>query len=215
MRTTRDLDAVEIRILGTLMEKQQATPEYYPMTMNALIAACNQKTNRDPVTELGESEVSAALERLQDEKVAWKVVGARATHFDHNLDRRWSLTKPEKAILTLLFLRGAQTAGELRQRSERLYNFETLEELEQELRQMSTGDDALIRQLPRRPGQKEDRWMHLASGEVEAVAAPNSVAAPTANTVSGEPLSQRVTRLEEEVATLRNALEALMKKLGE
>src|SRR5207249_12110414 len=121
----RPLDPTEIRILGSLMEKQLATPEYYPLTINALVAACNQKSNREPVMELAESDVQRALDRLQDEKLVWKVMGGRAVRYDHNLDTQWQLDRRSKALLTLLFLRGPQTPGELRGRSDRLHEFES------------------------------------------------------------------------------------------
>src|SRR5437899_11726970 len=110
----RELDAVEIRLLGSLAEKQMSTPEYYPLTLNALIAACNQKSNRAPVMEVTEAEVQRALDALQEEKLVWKVVGGRATRWEHNLDTALQLDLPSKAVLTLLFLRGPQTPGELR-----------------------------------------------------------------------------------------------------
>src|SRR5512142_2429769 len=106
------------------MEKQMAPPEYYPLTLNALMAACNQKSNREPVMELAEGDVQRALDRLQDEKLVWKVLGGRAVRYDHNLDHVWHVNRREKALLTLLMLRGAQTSGELRGRSERLQSFE-------------------------------------------------------------------------------------------
>src|SRR4051794_20796895 len=126
----RELDPVEIRVLGCLMEKQMATPEYYPLTVNALVAACNQKSNREPVIEVGESEVQKALDRLQDEKLVWRVLGGRATRWEHNLDANLQLDHRAKALLTLLLLRGAQTAGELRGRSDRLHAFEAIDEVE-------------------------------------------------------------------------------------
>src|ERR1041385_6979460 len=130
-RLPRELDPVEIRVLGALMEKQLSTPEYYPLTLNALVAATNQKSNRDPVMELSEEEIERALNRLQDEKLVWRVMGGRAVRFDHNLDREWQLDRRSKALLTLLFLRGAQTAGELRGRSDRLHEFESIGEVEE------------------------------------------------------------------------------------
>jgi uncharacterized protein YceH (UPF0502 family) len=206
----RELDPVEIRILGSLLEKQLSTPEYYPLTLNALLAAVNQKSNREPVMELGESEVVRALDRLQDEKLAWKVLGGRATRFDHNLDAAWHLDPPSKAIVTLLFLRGAQTAGELRGRSDRLYRFDTIEDVDAALQRLASGDDALLREQPRRPGQKESRWAHLLGGAVAEV--PQSEeAAPAA----GEPLSARVQRLEQQVVELERELRELKAKLGE
>jgi len=206
----RPLDATEIRVLGSLMEKQMATPEYYPLTLNALVAACNQKTNREPVLDLAEDEVLKALERLQEEKLAWKVMGGRALRFDHNLDRVWHLTKPEKALLALLFLRGPQTAGELRGRSDRLHAFESVAEVEQALRDMSAESEPLVAPLPRRPGQKEERWSHLAGGAVEA-AAPEEHE-PQAH---AEPLSVRLARLEQQVSALAAEFSALKSKLGE
>src|SRR5881628_1944101 len=128
---SRELDAIEIRILGSLAEKQMATPEYYPLTLNALVAACNQKSNREPVMELGESEIQRTLDRLQDEKLVWKVLGGRAVRWDHNVDTTWQLDRATKAIVTLLFLRGPQTAGELRGRSDRLHAFDSVAEVEE------------------------------------------------------------------------------------
>ncbi|HEY3056510.1 MAG TPA: YceH family protein [Thermoanaerobaculia bacterium] len=208
-RIPRPLDPNEIRVLGSLMEKQLSTPEYYPLTLNALVAACNQKSNREPVMELSESDVQRALDRLQDEKLVWRVVGGRAVRFDQNLDKVWHLKPAEKAIITMLFLRGPQTPGELRGRSDRLHRFETVNEVEDTLRDMSAHSEPLVRELARRPGQKESRWAHTAGGEI--VEAPVAeVAAP-----SGEPLSARVARLEQSVAALADQLRALMEKLGE
>lgn len=213
-RVPRPLDPVEIRVLGSLMEKQLSTPEYYPLTLNALVAACNQKSNREPVMELSETEVQRALDRLQDEKLVWRVMGGRAVRFDHNLDAVWHLNRREKALLTLLFLRGPQTAGEMRGRSDRLQNFDTVGEVEELLREMGVHSEPLVRQLARRPGQKEERWAHLAGG---AIAEPE-VSAPAAaeyETRGGEPLSVRVQRLEERLEAIERALNDLRQKLGE
>ena len=211
-RLPRTLDPVEIRVLGSLAEKQLTTPEYYPLTVNALVAACNQKSNREPVMELGESEIQRALERLQDEKLVWKVLGGRAVRYDHNMDAVWHLTRKEKALITLLFLRGPQTAGELRGRSDRLQQFDTVAEAEETLRDMAAHSEPLVRQLPRRPGQKEERWAHLAGGAIveEAVAA-----APAESHTPSAPLSARVQRLEEQMEMLANELRELKAKLGE
>ena len=213
-RLPRELDPVEIRDLGALMEKQLSTPEYYPLTLNALVAAANQKSNREPVMELSDAEVQRALDRLQDEKLVWRVMGGRAVRFDHNLDALWHINRREKAILTLLFLRGAQTAGELRGRSERLHSFESVAEVEQTLRDMASQHEPLVRDLARRPGQKEERWMHLAGGAVVDEAVPASAASHTAAS-TGEPLSVRGQRLEESVASLLDELRSLKAKLGE
>jgi uncharacterized protein YceH (UPF0502 family) len=211
-RVPRVLDASEIRVLGSLMEKQLSTPEYYPLTLNALVAACNQKSNREPVLELNENDVHRALDRLQDEKLVWKVMGGRAVRFDHNLDSVWHLKRQEKALLTLLFLRGPQTAGELRGRSDRLYAFESITAVEDTLREMAGHSEPLVRQLPRRPGQKEERWAHTIGGEIADSALP--VDAPIA-AIGGEPLSQRVAHLEERVRELEQLLSDLKSRLGE
>jgi uncharacterized protein YceH (UPF0502 family) len=209
-RVPRTLDAVELRILGSLMEKQLTTPEYYPLTLNALVAATNQKSNREPVMDLDDSEIERALNRLQDEKLVWRVMGGRAVRFDHNVDKVWHLERREKALLTLLFLRGPQTAGELRGRSDRLQTFESVAEAEDVLRDMAAHSEPLVRELPRRPGQKEGRWAHTVGGAIVEEA-------PTleANAPRGEPLATRVQKLEEQMATLMSELHELKAKLGE
>lgn len=212
-RLPRALDAVEIRVLGSLAEKQLSTPEYYPLTLNALVAACNQKSNREPVMELGESQIQRTLDRLQDEKLVWKVLGGRAVRYDHNMDTLWHLSRKEKALLTLLFLRGPQTAGELRGRSDRLQQFESVAEAEETLRDMAAHSEPLVTKLPRRPGQKEERWAHLAGGT--PAEEPESEAAAEAHGDSREPLSVRVLRLEEQMAALAAELHELKGKLGE
>lgn len=216
-RLPRVLDPIEIRILGSLMEKQLATPEYYPLTLNALVAACNQKSNREPVMELTEGEIERGLERAQDERLVWRVMGGRAVRFDHNLDAVWHLNRREKALLTLLFLRGPQTAGELRGRSERLQSFDSVGEVEDLLREMAAHSEPLVRQLPRRPGQKEERWAHTAGGAIVEPAAsePATASADHPAASGGEPLSVRVQRLESRVAELTAALGELKAKLGE
>lgn len=206
----RDLDAVEIRVLGCLMEKQMATPEYYPLTVNALVAACNQKSNREPVMELSDDDVQRALDRMQDEKLVWKVMGGRAVRYDHNLDLQLQLDHRSKALLALLFLRGAQTAGELRGRSDRLHAFDSIGEVEETLQWMASTSEPLVRELPRRPGQKESRWTHLLGGAPVIAEEETSTAA-----TSSEPLSARVHRLEERLAVVEQELRDLKAKLGE
>lgn len=206
----RELDPIEVRVLGCLMEKQLATPEYYPLTVNALIAACNQKSNREPVMEVGQSEVQRSLDRLQDEKLVWKVLGGRATRYDHNLDATWQLDRPAKAVMALLFLRGPQTAGELRGRSDRLHSFEAIDDVEATLQRLGTGEDGIARELPRRPGQKESRWMRLLGGAVVA-----EEPAGDDEPIVGDPLSVRVARLEAQIAALSNEMHELKAKLGE
>jgi uncharacterized protein YceH (UPF0502 family) len=211
-RLPRVLDPVEVRVLGCLMEKQLSTPEYYPLTLNALLAACNQKSNREPVLELGEDAVQRALDRLQEEKLVWKVMGGRAVRYDHNLDHVWHLDRPQKAVLTLLFLRGPQTAGELRGRSDRLNGFDSVSAVEQTLEAMAAHSEPLVRRMPRRPGQKEERWAHTVGGAVVEAPEPETVGTTSA---SGEPLSLRVHRLEQQLAALEGEFRALKEKLGE
>ena len=208
-RIPRVLDPFEIRVLGSLMEKQLATPEYYPLTLNALVAACNQKSNREPVMELSEAEVERALNRLQDEKLVWRVLGGRAVRFDHNLDSVWHMKRDEKAVITLLFLRGPQTGAELRGRSDRLGTFEL-----SLLEEMAAHSEPLIRKLPRKPGQKEERWMHNVG--MEWIEEPGSDSQPKAPAEpSTEPLSVRVSRIEERLGALEEALRTLREKLGD
>ncbi len=206
-RIPRQLDAVECRVLGALLEKEQATPEYYPMTIHALVAACNQKSNREPVLELSEGEVEAALRRLFEDVMVWRSEGARALKWSHNLDRRWGLTAPTKAVMTLLLLRGAQTAGELRGRGDRLHAFATVAEVEAALSDLAAGDPAqgeqpLVAELPRAPGQKERRWAHLVG------AAPYLGSAPEAALPAGgsgrrddrlAEIERRLARIEREL----------------
>ena len=201
-----ELDASETRVLGSLAEKQMSTPEYYPLTLNALIAACNQKSNREPVMELSEGDVQSALDRLQSEKLVWKVMGGRAVRWEHNLDTNLQLDRPSKAVLTLLFLRGAQTPGELRGRSDRLYAFESIGEVEETLQRMAP----MVQEIARRPGQKESRWMHTLSG------APASAGPADEDRLKPVPrLEDRVQLLEEQVAALVDELRAFKAKLGE
>jgi uncharacterized protein len=211
-RLPRELDPVEIRVLGSLMEKQLTTPEYYPLTLNALVAATNQKSNRDPVMDLSDEDVQRALDRLQEEKLVWRVMGGRAIRYDHNIDALWHVSRREKAILTLLFLRGPQTPGELRGRSDRLQAFDSVAEVESLLRDMSEQHEPLVRELARRAGQKESRWAHLAGGAVVETDAPLPQQHQTH--ASGEPLSARVQRLEEQIAALSLELQALRQQLG-
>jgi uncharacterized protein len=211
-RIPRPLDAVEIRVLGVLLEKEQTTPEVCPLTVNAILAGCNQKTNRDPVMELTEGQVIEALERLRQDVLAWRSEGARTEKWQQSVVRRWGLDRAGKALMTLLLLRGPQTPGELRTRSERLHPFPTLSDVEEALRKMATIDEPLVAEQPRRPGQKEIRWIHLVGEILE----PEAVTAPpeppqTAGRPSGPSLSERVARLEETV----QRLEAEMAELRE
>lgn len=163
-----DLDAVEVRVLGCLSEKDLATPEYYPLSLNALTAACNQKTNRHPVVQYDEADVLSALSLLEQKGWVSSVLepGSRVTKYRHRLVERLGLRRSEQAVLTLLLLRGPQTAGELRTRAERLYDFPDLDSVLTVLRRLAEHEaEPLARQLERLPGMKENRWAHLLSGE--------------------------------------------------
>lgn len=214
-RKPRALDAVECRVLGALLEKQQATPEYYPMTLSALVAATNQKTNREPVMELDEAEVQSALDRLFKDVLVWREAGARATKWSHNLDKRWGLTPATKAAITLLLLRGEQTPGEIRGRSDRLHPFASIADAEAALQELAQDEEPLSRELPRFPGQKENRWRHLAGVAADHSADPAATPAsepeperPPARVASRDDLLARLERLE-------SRLRRLEEKLGE
>lgn len=199
------LAADEQRVLGCLIEKQLSTPDNYPLTLNALINACNQSTNRDPVVVLDEAAVQAALDELRDRQVVWFVGGAgRVTKFDHRLADSFGLSVQELAILAELLLRGPQTAGELRNRSGRMYAFQDLAEADAVLAVMLEADPPLVARLPRQPGTKETRYAHLLGDLPEAGAAP---AVPPAPSRSAQ-LEAQVAALREELAALRAEFDA-------
>lgn len=211
------LDAVEIRVLGCLIEKQRTTPDAYPLTLNALRLACNQSTNRDPVVDYDENTVREAAQSLGRQRLARLASGhtTRTTKYRHLLDEALGLPPGELAVLCLLMLRGPQTPGELKSRAERLHPFADLSEVEHAL-------DGLIDQghavrLERRPGQKEQRYAHLLGGEEEAPSAEATpvVAVPAAAQASGPTFGERLESLEAEVRELRSQLDALRRELGE
>jgi uncharacterized protein len=161
------LTDVEVRVLGSLIEKDITTPDYYPLSLNALVNACNQKNNRDPVRALGEEAVRAALDSLQAQRLAGPASGAdsRVTKYEHRLQEVFNFDRREIAILGVLLLRGAQTPGELRGRAERMYRFEALDDVNGTLDRLSQREPPLVAVLPRQPGTKESRYMHLLSGD--------------------------------------------------
>ncbi len=220
-RIPRPLDAVEIRIIGSLLEKEQTTPDLYPLTVQALLAACNQKTNRDPILQVSENQAVEALERLRQEVLVWRKEGARSEKWSQSVSRRWGLDSGGKrAILTLLLLRGPQTSGELNARSERLHAFASLAEVEETLRRLAEDEEPLVAEMARRPGQKEARWTHRVGEIAEPEDWPPQSAAPRA-AASGSPpsppaispLAARVERLEAAVAALAADLAALRREL--
>jgi uncharacterized protein len=219
-RLPRAFDPVEVRVLGALLEKQQATPEYYPLTLHALLAACNQKTNRDPVVELSATEIEAALGRLREHVLVWKTGFSRAEKWEQNVEKRWQLDAPAKAVMTLLLLRGEQTPGELRGRSDRLHPFTTTGDVEAALAKLAAGPEPLVAELPRRPGQKEARWTHLVAGPVAGglpASTPHVRVSMTPPLVAPEPpsetLASRVATLEERLDAMTRDLSDLKRKL--
>jgi uncharacterized protein len=211
-----DLNPVEIRVLGCLIEKQRTTPDTYPLTLNALRLACNQSTNRDPVVEYDEPTIRAALERLGRRRYTRLASGhtTRATKYRHMLDDTLSLDGAELAVLAVLMLRGPQTPGELRQRTERLHRFSDHEALEAVLAKLSERDYVI--RLDRRPGQKEQRYKLLVDSDDESneeAAAPEPKD-PTPDTRDPAPDDDRIERLEREVADLRAQLADLREQLG-
>ncbi len=214
MRDLTELDAKEIRVLGALMEKEQATPEYYPLTLKALTAACNQKTNRDPVFSMAEIDVLNTLRVLQQEQLVERVTGARVDRWEHRVDPRLHFKPPLKAVLTLLLLRGPQTPGELRARSDRLHAFSDIHAVEEALHDLAQQDPPLAKPLARQPGQKETRWSLAAAGDLPEPDFEISTAPPATASTTHETLD-RLARLEADVEELQRQLRSLQDKLGE
>ncbi len=206
MTPTR-LSALEARVLGCLLEKERLTPENYPMSLNGLVNACNQSTNREPISTYSERDVEHGVDELRQRKLATMVMsaGARVQKYRHNLLDQYELDRREVGLLTVLLLRGAQTPGELRQRSERMAGFTDLPDVEACIQGLCTGDDPLVKVLPARPGQKERRYVQLLSEFVEP--APGET--PTPSEVVIPPPPSRIGELETEVRALREELEAL------
>ena len=206
-----DADAVEIRVLGCLIEKQRTTPDAYPLSLNALRLACNQSTNRDPVVDYDEPQIRDALERLSRKRWVRLASGAgsRAIKYRHLFDEALSLSDAEIGVLAVLMLRGAQTPGELKGRTERLHPFGSLAEVEETLDGLIGRE--LVARLDRRPGQKEVRFAQLLGGEAPAQVAVAEWGPPpqVSREDRVEALEARVDRLEDEVASLRRAIDAL------
>lgn len=195
----------EARVLGCLLEKEKTTPEAYPLTLNSLRLACNQKTSREPVMELTENEVSAALYSLKGKDLVSARMDARATKYAHKLETAGALTGAQQAVVTLLLLRGPQTAGELRGRSERLHTFNTPAEVEDALSSLANySDGPWVKRLERAKGEKEQRWAQLLTGEVTEVQVMEAIAADEAGT-----LMTRIEDLEAEVAALGHKVRGL------
>jgi uncharacterized protein YceH (UPF0502 family) len=212
------LSEVETRVLGALVEKDITTPDYYPLSLNALVNACNQKNNRDPVMTLNEEAVRDALASLQEKRLAGPTSGAdsRVTKFEHRLQEVFNFDRREVAVVCVLLLRGAQTPGELRGRTERMYHFEALDDVVSTLDRLALREPPLARVLPRQPGTKESRYMHLFSSESAAGLNLESAASATSSSRHQEAADDddRVSRLEEDVARLREELADVQQQLA-
>ena len=205
------LNDAEVRVLGALIEKDITTPEYYPLSLNALANACNQKSNRDPVMQLDENAVRDALSSLQEKRLAGPASGAdsRVTKYEHRTQEVFNFTRAEVAILCTLLLRGPQTPGELRGRAERMHRFETTDDVQSTLERLMHRQPPLVKVLPRQPGTKEPRWVHLLAGDVVVPEAAPARMAATQGPGDGD----RVHRLEKEVDALRNEVAELREQL--
>ncbi|HEU5233840.1 MAG TPA: YceH family protein [Terriglobales bacterium] len=205
------LTPVEARVLGSLIEKDITTPDYYPLSLNALVNACNQKNNREPVMNLGENAVRDALAGLQDQRLAGPARGAdsRVIKYEHRLQEVFNLTRGETALLCVLLLRGPQTPGELRGRTERMFRFEHLDDVEAALHRLIEREPPLAKILQRQPGTKEARYAHLLSGEPQQDAITS--ASPAATSVDGD----RIGRLEAELAELRREVHSLRQEFSD
>jgi uncharacterized protein YceH (UPF0502 family) len=206
------LKEAEVRVLGALIEKDITTPDYYPLSLNALVNACNQKNNRDPVMSLGESAVAEALRGLQDKRLAGPAGGAdsRVTKYEHRIQEVFNFTRAETAIMCVLLLRGPQTPGELRGRAERMHRFEELSDVQSALQRLIEREPPLVKMLPRQPGTKESRYAHLLAGEVEGWEAP---AADAVGSRARPAEDDRVERLESEVSELRREIAELKQQV--
>lgn len=213
------LSLLETRILGVLSEKQHTVPDTYPLSLNALVAGCNQKTSRHPIIEVSESDVLAAIDTLRGPALIIESSGGRVPRFSHNMGKALQLPSQAIALLTVLMLRGPQTAGELRINCDRLHKFADISAVEGFLQELAERpDDAMVVELPRQPGSRENRWMHLLSGEpvIEDITPVTSAHETTAEVSVSEisVLKTRLAQLEAEVDTLKNVVAKLCTELG-
>lgn len=208
------LNPVEVRVLGSLVEKEITTPDYYPLSLNAIVNACNQKNNRDPATNLDEGEVRQALHSLGEKRLAGPAGGAdsRVTKYEHRLQEVFNFDRREIAVLCVLLLRGPETVGELRGRTERMYRFNDLDEVESILQRLAEREPPLVKTLPRQPGTKESRWAHLLSGDFPT-SAPESPLRVATQVRRQE--GDRLAQLENELAQLRREFAELKQQFAE
>jgi len=207
------LNEIEARVLGALLEKEITTPDYYPLSLNALVNACNQKSNRDPVMNLDEDSVRDALRALHDNSLARSVSAAdsRVTKYEHRLQEAFNFDRREASIFCELLLRGPQTPGELRSRAERMHHFDDLGEVQSALQRLMNREPPLVKVLARQPGTKESRYIHLLSGDVEPVSSSGVREAPA---VAGRENADKFSRLESEVAELRKDIADLKQQFA-
>jgi len=206
------LTPLEARILGVLVEKEKTTPDAYPLTVNSLTSGCNQKSSRDPLMSVGERGIQAALEDLRSRLLVLETYGAsgRVLRYAQNFGKCYGLPAASVALLAVLMLRGAQTVSELRANCERLYRFDDASSVEAYLEELALrGSGALVCKLPKQPGSREHRWVHLLCGEV-----PRPAEAEETNTPQTDELQARLTRLEQEVTELRADLRALVSRIA-
>jgi uncharacterized protein len=210
------LTAAEARVLGALVEKEVTTPEYYPLSLNALVNACNQRSNREPVMNLDEDDVRQALHGLEDGQLAGRARSAdgRVTKYEHWLGEAFNFSRAETALLCVLLLRGPQTPGELRGRTERMHRFEEIGDVLAGLQKLMEREPALVAVLPRQPGTKEARYAHLLAGPVESIAAPQGDFAQAQEAGSSNAAyEERIAQLESTVAELGQEVAALRQKI--
>jgi uncharacterized protein YceH (UPF0502 family) len=213
-----ELSPIETRVLGALLEKERTTPEYYPLSLHALVVACNQTTNREPIVSYDDRTVEQGLDRLREKKLAMLIhtAGARVPKYRHTLLDSYNLDARELALLCVLMLRGPQTPGELRSRSERMCGPVTLPEIEKCLEELTSGSDPLIRMIPARVGQKENRYVQLLSGEpdLESWITTPAPLAPTSEKARLDALESELETLKSEFRSLREDLAAFKKLFG-
>lgn len=204
------LNALEVRVLGCLMEKQLLTPDVYPLTLNALQTAANQKTSREPVMALEQADVHRTLKSLEEKGLARRTMASRVDRYEQAASRKFSLTTPQSALVAMLLLRGPQTLNELQTRTDRMANFTSADAVRTELDMLVGKRPPLVKEIGRGPGQREDRYAHLLSGDVDvsSLPAPSARAAAPAGSALSE-LEERVRALEEQVAALAARLDAL------
>jgi uncharacterized protein len=207
------LSNIAARVLGSLVEKEITTPEYYPLSLNALANACNQKNNREPVMNLDEGDIRQALHRLEDDGLAGAARGteSRVAKYEHHMQEVFNFTRGEVAVVCVLLLRGPQTPGELRGRTERMHRFEELSDVQSTLQRLIQREPPLVKVLPRQPGTKEARYAHLLSGEPAEVAWTADAADTPADDRGRAKLEAEVAALREEVAELRAQVEKVLR----